>query len=1532
MGVSVKPDRIEGNENRTEREKYLDVFFNERKRKMKSRKRSYIKRFVAYAVMFAMILGICPQTQKQQAKAASTYAVSLNQLGKLGAFKAGSKGKGSNDNWWKMTVNGKPTFCLNLGLTCHSGDTYEEKSSGTYKSHGSGEKGPWYACIGYWYDQVQNRSNKAFAMAQALCWTIEEEGTSKSDLVKAIRTVQTNTGWFGSKSAEELYTTIFQYLDSDKAEVQADYTRYEYTGNQSGKRQVLMNLDSNLLLTPPNWKTYSTSKRYRQRITLYKKDEDGNPLANVEFSLTVDNVDECYYILCNGAGEATEEADFGSANTDFFTTTNTTDASGRLYYIFAFRLQTKEYGYVDDAALATLDNDAKKKVKAEMDEDDVSYGSGLTQAEAQELAADDLNQQFAKISNTFVIQETNTNNGNLVVDTDYGSGKTITIDSAHSWFRDDANDYWEDKHWQDEGKGNACDYSKNIIETVKNDYKRVSYKIKKNDDYATDKKAHGDAVLQGAAYRLYSDASCTVPARVYTDENGTYSAECPVLVTDANGEFTTPYLRSGVTYYLKEIKPSRGYLLNENAIPLLADATDRTEKVTPTKETIETTESPILGYIGVYKIIGNGGETGKAKWEPGAQFKIYLKSKGSYDACDDYERDFITVGEDGNAISHKLYFGTYIVEQVSNGGEDTELIGHYETTIEQPEQTNVDVIINELFRAYLRIVKKDGNTEKPVLKPGTSYQIYKVKDSGEEELVVQSSSNGNKVETCDTWTTDESGIIMTYKALTSGKYRIYETDSATGLHITKKYIEVEINSKTQNYVVESDGIETTYTVVEVEYVNDETHGRLSLKKTGEQLSGFTRTATTETGSVELPMDILFPVSPAVTSNNSFLSMVNGKFIWKETSIKGAVFEVYAKENIETQDGQGDCWFKKGELAATITTGEGAEFTSKCGGITSYEMDEDGIVTIDLPLGKYKIVEKETLYGYVLPEKNEWTVEFTWDNKDETFVYDSSGTTDKNGLLTVKNERAKPALMVTKEDSKTGKTVSDTVFGLYTSHDIYNAEGEVIVRKDTLLTMVTTGSDGKATVDSDLPLMSEGYEPETESGTIEKDSAGETDKKEDKSSSGDESEETETDSEIEDSDKTEKNDGDARKALNSGDYYFKEIRVPDSYYLDENPVKVHLEYKDMETRKIVVSAVKKNEQTEVEIDKLTLAGSEELQGAALQLTDKEGRIIVAWISGNPESVQLMADSDKAGYRNLAVSMTDKGNLSLRGLLKNTEYTLTETKPADGYATAESIVFMVTEHSLDKGKSVIKVKNSGGIFDHQETNVVKMFDDVTKIDISKTDIAGSEEIPGCELTVTDKETQTEIETWVSTKEVHRIEKLVVGRTYTLTEKRPAKGYVTADSIDFVIQDTGEVQSCGMKDDTTKIRFIKLAGDTGQGLPGAVYQVLDSEDNVVLEFKSNEDGFDINGKLAAGETYIFHEVSAPEGYKLAEDVELVVEDTADIQEVSATDEAIEIPPVPQTGGTTPVVLSALFLLVSSGVWFVVSRKKRITANEKQ
>lgn len=114
---------------------------------------------------------------------------------------------------------------------------------------------------------------------------------------------------------------------------------------------------------------------------------------------------------------------------------------------------------------------------------------------------------------------------------------------------------------------------------------------------------------------------------------------------------------------------------------------------------------------------------------------------------------------------------------------------------------------NKLFKAYLKILKKDKQTEKQVLKPGTAYKIYRVTDDG-EELVSQSYSNGNQMKTVDTFMTDESGEIMTVKPLRSAKYRIYEVDSANGLHIVKKFIEVEINSKADNYesYVDEDGI------------------------------------------------------------------------------------------------------------------------------------------------------------------------------------------------------------------------------------------------------------------------------------------------------------------------------------------------------------------------------------------------------------------------------------------------------------------------------------------------------------------------------------------------------------------------------------------------------------------------------------------------------------------------------------------------------------------------------------------------------
>lgn len=185
---------------------------------------------------------------------------------------------------------------------------------------------------------------------------------------------------------------------------------------------------------------------------------------------------------------------------------------------------------------------------------------------------------------------------------------------------------------------------------------------------------------------------------------------------------------------------------------------------------------------------------------------------------------------------------------------------------------------------------------------------------------------------------------------------------------------------------------------------------------------------------------------------------------------------------------------------------------------------------------------------------------------------------------------------------------------------------------------------------------------------------------------------------------------------------------------------------------------------------------------------------------------------------------------------------------------------------------------------------MYDDTTKVEFSKTDITGDKEVPGCELEVTDNETGKVMDQWTSTKHKHVIEgKYVVGKTYVMTEKRPADGFVTASDVEFTVSDTGEVQGVSMKDDTTKIEFSKIASDTKKLLPGAKYGVYDSKGKKVYEFTTSDKAVMIDGILKAGETYTFVEEQAPEHYKKAKDVKITVKDTGKVQKVKAVDERI-------------------------------------------
>ena len=390
---------------------------------------------------------------------------------------------------------------------------------------------------------------------------------------------------------------------------------------------------------------------------------------------------------------------------------------------------------------------------------------------------------------------------------------------------------------------------------------------------------------------------------------------------------------------------------------------------------------------------------------------------------------------------------------------------------------------------------------------------------------------------------------------------------------------------------------------------------------------------------------------------------NKEFTYEDIFLNDVVFELYAKEDIVTQDNQGTNWFDAGEKVATITTGKGAEFTKDCNGICSYTVDkETGNVTMNLPLGKYELKEINTIYGYVLPEVNSWDLEFKWNSQTEKYVYDISGNMD-NGILKVKNELPKTYISIIKKDSKSEKAVPGTVFGFYSKDNIYDRNGNVIVNAGEKIATVITDENGIAKVPFSVPLMSEGYQKANVEGetptagasnvTEETTVTDENVEKQTEAVTGEaakEKAEGETTTEtVTGEDETETKDeevlDDVNAGLNSGDYFFLEESISDSYFIDEEPIFVHVEYKDQDTKVIKAEAVMENTQTEVEIDKMMIASSVELSDCHLVVSDKDGNDIVSWISGNSESVVITEKAEELGYENLAASVDEKEILLL-----------------------------------------------------------------------------------------------------------------------------------------------------------------------------------------------------------------------------------------------------------------------------------------------
>ena len=691
-------------------------------------------------------------------------------------------------------------------------------------------------------------------------------------------------------------------------------------------------------------------------------------------------------------------------------------------------------------------------------------------------------------------------------------------------------------------------------------------------------------------------------------------------------------------------------------------------------------------------------------------------------------------------------------------------------------------VLDEEIEVYLRITKIDEETGKPVLLPGTAFQIYWLDDmghyrydnQGNPKLVTMTDTvNGHLTKNVTTFYTNAEGTLTLPEKLPLGKYRIVEITGPNGFYNEWKdtagyengiladdadgsfYVDFTITTD-RMYQATGDknenGMDTL--VIGEKYANHETLGKLTIRKTGEVLTGW----QSEPDGID----------PWMTGEAE-----SGNFVYETRPLAGAEYTITAAEDIYTQDRQTDnygnrtLWYAKGDVVAVVTTGDGTADTAvfaPARTAATYDflaVIHDGTigeVSVTLPLGSYHIAETQPPYGYV-GTADSYDVTFAWDNElndvvmaksiaksgdnafEQAFTVvrskDADAALAEQQTLKFYNDCEKAHVGVYKIDRETGKYLAGAVFNLYTADDIYDADGSLVFAAGELVaTSPETNADGTTYFDCDIPIRGEQY-----GNSTHKDAA-----------------------------------------TNSGKYIVKEIRAPLGHYVNEEPMEVTFTYDGQAVQ--VLESTCTDKPTEMWVSKRDLTSDEELPGATLTIQDMDGNIVESWVS------------------------TDTRH-RVTGLHLGDAYTLTETRPADGYALADDITFRLLQKVDEDGNNLqeaevyyLTTKNflfwTWEDWKLLDDATVIMRDDTTKVQISKVDIATGKELPGAELTITDKDGK-EIERWVSSDKPHYIEKLPAG-DYTLTEITAPDGYDIAERIRFTVLPTGEVQTVVMKDART------------------------------------------------------------------------------------------------------------------------------------
>ena len=741
--------------------------------------------------------------------------------------------------------------------------------------------------------------------------------------------------------------------------------------------------------------------------------------------------------------------------------------------------------------------------------------------------------------------------------------------------------------------------------TFENVLKKFTLEVTKKDSEKAEKQ--GDASLAGAVYGVFKDS-------VLIDE----------YTTDENGYFKTKEYVCG-NYTVQEISPSEGYLLDKTVYSVGAEAENYSIEHNPISMTV--TEDVIKGNIAIIKH-SDDGSTQIETPEVGAEFEVYLKSSGSYEAARDSEKDHLVCDENGYAATKKLPYGIYVVHQ-TKGWESTEYMEDFEVVISENEKEYFYLLNDAVKKSFVKIVKKDAETGNVIPVSGIGFKVW---DCANSEYVSQKIYYPSEM-ILDEFYTDESGSLMLPNELVYGDYELHEVQSAEGYVLDKKPVPFTIDGSVETVVVEK--------------TNTAQKGRISVQKTGDI---FTTVAT---------------ASSAYTDENceTIVNPTTYTPVFANGNLSGAVFQIIASEDIITADGT--LRASAGDVVAEITT------------------DENGYAETDLLyLGKYEVKEITAPDGYVLNAESQF-VELTYAGQ-EIEIRDTVNTVFENDYQGVEISLSKAM----ENDEKFGISAEESCknvrFGLFAAENITAADGSVIPA-DGLISEVNLNEDMTAKFDTALPFgkyyvqeiaTDEHYVLNGEKYLVNFEYMGQevttvtVDCGEFKNAlkrgkiSGKKVDENEKSLEnalfglfAVDTDEftadnaymtavSDENGHFEFDKIPYGEYIVREIEAPTGYILSDESYPVTIS-EDGEV--IEIKAV--NKSTKVRISKQDITTGEELPGATLQIIDEDGNVATEWVS------------------------TDEAHFIEGKLIAGKEYTLRETIAPDGYEIASEIKFTV-----------------------------------------------------------------------------------------------------------------------------------------------------------------------------------------------------------------------------------------------------------------